>query len=118
MMKVAYREERKPSSWVGALTVGEHEGRSEFSAILPGDHIHHSGGMFNRVVPKGSWHLLFGEVGAGHVYHDFPMRFNQPVGRLPTRRAGRDRRVVAVKERADRAAEELFVAVASELMSE
>jgi len=73
MMKVAYREERKPSSWFRARTVGEHEGRSEFSAILPGDHIHHSGGMFHPVVPKGSWHLLFSEVGAGHVYHDFPM---------------------------------------------
>ncbi len=73
MMKVAYGEERKQSSWVGVRTMGEHEGRSEFSAILPGDHIHHSGGMFNRVVPKGLWHLLFSEVGTGQVYHDFPI---------------------------------------------
>ena len=102
MMKVADREERKSSSWVRARTVGENEGRGKFSAILPWDHIHHSGGTFNRVVPKGLWHLLFSEVGAGHVYHDFPMQFNQPVGRLPTCRAGHNRRVVAVKERADR----------------
>ena len=53
--------------------MGEHEGRSKLSAILPWDHVHHSGGMFNCVVPKGSGHLLFGEVGAGHVDHDFPM---------------------------------------------
>ena len=54
--------------------MGEHEGRSKFSAILLAwVHVHHSNGMFNHIVPKGSWHLLFGEVGMGHVYHDLLM---------------------------------------------
>jgi hypothetical protein len=29
-MKVAYQEEREPSSWIGAYTIDKHEGGSKF----------------------------------------------------------------------------------------
>ncbi len=30
VMKVAYQEEREPSSWIGAYTIDKHEGGSKF----------------------------------------------------------------------------------------
>ncbi len=115
VVEVAHREERKPSSWVGACTMGKHKGGSELAAILAGDHVHHPGRVFNCVIPKGVWHLFFSEVGTGHVDHYFPMGFNQPIRRLTTGRAGRDGRVVVVEEGGYSAAKQLLIAVTSEL---
>jgi hypothetical protein len=79
VMKVAYQEERKPSSWVEARTMGKHEGRCKFIAILAWDHIHHSGGVLYCVIPESLWHLFFSEISPGHVHHNFPMGFDQPI---------------------------------------
>ena len=118
VVEVAHGEERKPSSWVGACTMGKHKGGSELAAILAGDHVHHPGRAFDWVIPKGAWHLFFSEVGTGHVDHYFPMGFNQPVRRLTTGRAGRDGRVVVVEEGAYSAAKQLLIAVTLELTGE
>ncbi len=88
MMKVAYREEREPSSWIGAYTMDEHEGGSKLTRILTGDHVHHSGRVLDGAVPECLGHSLFGKVRPGHVYHDFPVSLNKAVGRLVSCRTG------------------------------
>ncbi len=118
VVEVAHGEERKPSSLVGAFSMGKHKGGRELAAILAGDHVHHPGRVFDRVIPKGAWHLFFSEVGTEHVDHYFPMGFDQPVRRLTTGRAGHDGRVVVVEEGAYSAAKQLLIAVTSELTGE
>ncbi len=90
-MKLAYQEEREPSSWIRAYTMDEHEGGSKLTMILTGDHVHHSGEVLDGIVPECLGHLLFGKVHPGHVYHDFPVGLEKAVGRLASHRTGSNR---------------------------
>ncbi len=45
--------------------------------------------------PEGARHLFFSEISTGHVYHGFPVRFDQTVCQLTTSRSGHDVGIVA-----------------------
>jgi hypothetical protein len=53
--------------------------------------------MRDSVEPKRPWHLFLSQVGTSHVYHDLPMRLNEPVDGLALGRS-RDNLQQAVNE--------------------
>jgi hypothetical protein len=52
LMKVADQEKWKPSSLIRVHTMDQHERRGKFVAVFTWNHIHHSGRMFDGVIPK------------------------------------------------------------------
>ncbi len=74
--------------------IGKEEGKSQTTRMLTRNSVHHPCRMCNWVKPKGTRHLLLGEVGGSNVYHHFPVQFNKPVGRLALCRSGNNFRLV------------------------
>jgi hypothetical protein len=62
VMKVAEGEERKPSSWIQARAMDEHEGGCQLNTVFPRNHIHHLCRVFDCIVPKHLRHLFLGKV--------------------------------------------------------
>ena len=117
MMKVADREERKPSALVMARPVNEKKRRSQFAAELTRNSVHHSSRVNNRIEPKSPRHLFFREVSPGHMDHDFPVRFHKAIGRLTASGGGNDVGIIIEKMFPNLCPEEFRIAITPETPS-
>ena len=79
------------------------------------DHVHHTCGMFDGIVSKGTRHLFLGEVCARHMYHDPPVRFHQVISRLSASWAGDNRGAFKMQKQPNVSAEEFLIAITSKL---
>jgi hypothetical protein len=67
-MKVTNQDKGKPGGLVVANTVYKEKRRSQFAVQFSWNGIHHTRQMNNGEKPKGTRHLFFVEISAGHVY--------------------------------------------------
>ena len=79
VVEIADGKEVNPRACVMRTTVYKHEWRDEFIVGLARDRIHHASSVLNREEPKIARHLFVDEKRARHMYHCFPMTFNQTI---------------------------------------
>ncbi len=79
VVKEAQREERDPRALFVTEFMNQKKGRGEMTMNLARNGVHHSSSMSYSKEPERPRHLLFCQIGTGHMHHDLPMRFNQTI---------------------------------------
>jgi hypothetical protein len=65
-----------------ANAIDKQKGRRKMAMNLTRDDIHHVGSMSDGMEPKGTRHLFFCQVCAGHMHHYLPVGFKKSIGQL------------------------------------
>ncbi len=82
MVEVSQREKWNSGPLVMSDAVEEEERGGQPTRIFARNGIHHPHHMCDCIEPECARHLFFGEVGASHMDHHFPIRLDESVGRL------------------------------------
>ncbi len=79
IVKEAQQEERDPRAHVVTNSMNKEIGRGEMIMNLAGNGVHHLSSMSDSNELERPRHLLFCQIGTGHMHHDLPMRFHQTI---------------------------------------
>jgi hypothetical protein len=79
VVKEAQQEERDPRALIVTNSMNQKKGRGEMTMNLAGNGIHHLSSVSYSKEPERQRHLLFCQIGIGHMHHNLPMQFNQTI---------------------------------------
>jgi hypothetical protein len=80
MVEISQREKWNPGLLIMSNAVDKEELGGQPTRLFSKNGIHHPCRMCDCMEPECAKHLFFGEVGATHMDHHFPMQLNKSVG--------------------------------------